>query len=41
MNLNRVVVLLAIFGALYYGYPKYQDKKNGGTNSCCIKKTHQ
>ncbi len=27
MNLNRVIVLLAIFGALYYGYPKYQDKK--------------
>lgn len=27
MNINRVVILLAIFGALYYGYPKYQDKK--------------
>lgn len=27
MNLNRVVILLVIFGALYYGYPKYQDKK--------------
>lgn len=27
MNINRVVILLAIFGALYYGYQKYQDKK--------------
>ncbi|WP_019518632.1 hypothetical protein [Faucicola boevrei] len=23
----RLIILLAIFGALYYGYPKYQDKK--------------
>lgn len=27
MNIKLVVILLAIFGALYYGYPKYQDKK--------------
>lgn len=23
----KLLVLIAIFGALYYGYPKYQDKK--------------
>lgn len=23
----KFIILLAIFGALYYGYPKYQDKK--------------
>lgn len=27
MNLKLTVFLLVIFAALYYGYPKYQDKK--------------
>lgn len=27
MNATRVFVLLCIFAGLYYGYPKYQDKK--------------
>lgn len=27
MNLKLTVFLLLIFAALYYGYPKYQDKK--------------
>lgn len=27
MNIKLVIILLAIFGALYFGYPKYQDKK--------------